>query len=186
MVLTQRRLTLEEFLKLPEEEPALEFAGGEVSQKVSPKGRHSALQAELVERFNRAGRAEKLARAFTELRATFGGRSYVPDVSVYRWGRIPLDEAGRVADDFFDPPDIAVEIVSPEQSVNAQVRRCLWFVANGVGAALLVDPADESVLLFRPGPTPQPLHGPELIEFGDLLPGFQLGVQELFDSLKLA
>ncbi len=154
MALTLRRLTLEEFLKLPEEKPALEFDDGAVIQKVSPKGHHSGLQTELAVRFDRFARPGKLARAFTELRATFGGRSYVPDVSVYRWGRIPVDEAGRVANDFFDPPDIAVEIVSPEQSVNAQVRRCLWFVANGVGVALLVDPADDSVLLFRSGQPP--------------------------------
>jgi len=38
----------------------------------------------------------------------------------------------------------------------------------------------------KSSPAPQPLHGPELIEFGDLLPGFQLSVRELFDSLKLA
>ncbi len=186
MALTQRRgLGLEEFLKLPEEEPALEFEEGMVSRKASPKGKHSGLQAELVERFNRFARPGKLARAFTELRSSFSGRSYVPDVSVYRWERMPVDEAGEVANDFIEAPDIAVEIVSPEQSVNAQVRRCLWFVANGVGAALLVDPADHSVLLFRQGEPPQPLHGSEVIEFGDLLPGFRLGLQELFDSLKL-
>ena len=185
MALTQRRLTLKQFLRLPEEEPALEFEEGTVIQKVSPKGRHSRLQLAIAARFDRFAAPEKMAVTFTELRATFGGRSYVPDVSVYRWARVPVDEAGRVADDFFDPPDIAVEIVSPEQSVNAQVRRCLWFVANGVGAAVLVDPADESVLLFRPGQPPQPLYGPVAIDLGDFLPGFQLGVQELFDSLKI-
>ncbi|MBI2912225.1 MAG: Uma2 family endonuclease [Chloroflexi bacterium] len=185
MALTQRRSTLEEFLKLPEEKPALEFEEGRVVQKVSPKGQHSWVQYALAERLNLFAASGKLARAFPELRATFGGRSYAPDVSVYLWDRIPMDAAGRLANDFFDPPDIAVEIVSPGQSVNAQVRRCLWYVANGVAVALLVDPADESVLLFRPDQPPRPLHGPEAIDLGDLLPGFQLSVQALFDSLKL-
>lgn len=157
MALTRRRLALEEFLKLPEEEPALEFEDGVAAQKVSPKGKHSWVQYAVAEQFNRFAGPSKLARAFTELRATFAGRSYVPDVAVYLWGRIPVDEAGKVGNDFFDPPDVAVEIVSPEQSVNAQVRRCLWYAANGVRLALLVDPADESVLLFRPGQPPQPL-----------------------------
>ena len=52
MAITSTPLTLEQFLALPEEEPPLEFADGVVSQKVSPKTRHSALQAELVERLN--------------------------------------------------------------------------------------------------------------------------------------
>jgi Uma2 family endonuclease len=56
MVVAQRLPTLEQFLCLPERKPALEYGDGVVTRKVSPKGRHSALQDELVERFN-AGRA---------------------------------------------------------------------------------------------------------------------------------
>jgi Uma2 family endonuclease len=125
MAVAPKPLTLEEFIELSEEEPPLEFADGVVTRKVSPKGQHSALQAELVERFNQSARPRKLARAFPELRATFGGASRVPDVAVYRWDRIPRDASGRVANDFSEPPDIAVEIASPEQSANALVRRCL-------------------------------------------------------------
>ena len=185
MAVSQKRPTLEEFLKLPEEEPALEFEDGRVTQKVSPKGRHSVLQGALVKLFDRFAEPRKLARAFPELRATYAGRSYVPDVSVYRWDRIPADDTGKVADDFFEPPDIAVEVVSPEQSVNALVRRCLWYVANGVGVALLVDPADDSVLVFSPEQSPKALHGPDRINLDDILPGFEIAVEQLFDSLRI-
>ncbi len=45
MVVARRRMiTLEEFLALPEEEPALEYADGEVTQKRSPSYRHGRLQ----------------------------------------------------------------------------------------------------------------------------------------------
>ncbi len=185
MVVSPKRMTLEQFLKLPEEEPALEFDDGVVTQKVSPKGQHSILQAELVERLNRFARPLRLARAFPELRATFGGASRVPDVAVYRWDRIPVDARGRVVNDFREAPDIAVEIVSPEQSTNALVRRCLWYVGNGVRIALLVDPADESVLVFRPDQTPQARRGPDQLDLRDVVPDFELTVQELFDSLSL-
>ncbi|MBI2941511.1 MAG: Uma2 family endonuclease [Chloroflexi bacterium] len=186
MAISQRQLTLDEFLKLPEEEPALEFEEGTVTQKVSPKGQHSALQYEVAELFNRFARPRRLARAFPELRVTFAGRSYVPDVAVYRWDRIPVDAAGRVANDFFEPPDMVVEIVSLEQSTNAVVRRCLWYVGRGVSVALLVDPADESVLVFRPGQVPQALRGPDEIDFADILPAFKLPVQALFDALRMS
>lgn len=79
---------------------------------MSPKGRHSVLQSSLAAYVNGFARARKLAFAFTELRATYAGQSLVPDVSVYHWERIPGDEAGRVADDFWEAPDIAIEIVS--------------------------------------------------------------------------
>jgi Uma2 family endonuclease len=123
------------------------------------------------------------AFAFAELRATYGGASHVPDVAVYRWQRIPLDDAGRVRNFFTEPPDLAIEIVSPGQRVNTLVRRCLWYVANGVTVALLVDPDDESVLAFRQEQAPAALRGPDPIAIEEVLPGFQLAAQELFASL---
>ena len=185
MAVSQQRLTLEDFLQLPEEEPSLEFEEGRVTQKVSPKVQHSMVQVALSGFLNSFTRPRKLAIAFTELRTTYSGRSYVPDISVYRWDRIPKTAQGKVASDFRAPPDIAVEIVSPGQSTNALVRRCLWHVENGVGVALLIDPADESVLVFRPGSRPSAVGGAGRIDIEDLLPGFPLTAQELFDSLKL-
>lgn len=134
---------------------------------------------------NRFLQPQKLALAFPELRFTYAGRSYVPDVSLYRWDRIPRDEAGEVANDFFEPPDVAVEIVSPKQSVTALVRRCVWYAANGVAIALLVDPSDRSVLTFRLRRSPEALRGTDRIDLGDLLPDLAFTVQELFDSLRV-
>ena len=180
-----QRLTLAEFLALSEQKPALEFEEGTVTQKVSPKARHSRLQYELSEAFNRFALPRKLACAFPELRTTIGERSYVPDVSVFRWERIPRTPDGELADDVFIPPDIAVEVVSPKQSVNALVRRCVQYLALGVDIALLVDPDDKSVISFRQGTNPVALHGPARIEVDDVLPGFELTVDELFASLRI-
>jgi len=185
MATVPKLLTLEEFLRLPEEEPALEFADGEVTQKVSPQGQHSALQFGIAKIFDRFALPPKLARVFTELRTTFAGASRVPDVSVYRWDRVPLDSKGRVANEFFEPPDLVVEIVSPEQSVTALIRKCLWYVEHGVMIALLVDPDDESVLLFRPNQAPLALRGADRIAVDAVLPGFEHSVAELFASLRM-
>ena len=182
MAISEKRLTLDEFLKLRERKPALEFADGVVTQKPMPKGKHSALQYALAEAINRFALTSKLARAFPELRTTYTGRSYVPDVAVYGRDCIPHDPDGRVADDFFDPPDLAIEIVSPKQSGTALVRKCLWYVENGVLVPLLVDPADESVLLFRLGRATRALRESDRVELGDALPGFALTVADIFGS----
>jgi Uma2 family endonuclease len=185
MTVTQERLSLEQFLELPEEEPALEFEDGVVSQKVSPKGKHSLLQLRIAERINRSTVSAKAAMAFPELRASYAGRSYVPDVSVYRWQRIAVDADGEVADDFIEPPDIAIDVVSPKQGVNRLIRRCLWYIEHGVRIALVIDPADRSVLVFRPGTAPQALHGDDRIELGDVIPDVELTVVELFAFLRI-
>lgn len=184
MAIAQTQQTLERFLELPEEEPPLEFVDGMVRQKVSPKGKHSALQAELVERLNRDARLRQLARAFPELRTTFAGASRVPDVAVYRWDRIPRDASGKIADNFVEPPDIAIEIVSRDQSANALVRRCLWYIAHGVQIALLVDPIDESVLAFRPDEQVIAWRSQDRIDLGNVIPDLELTVEELFASLQ--
>ena len=77
-------ISVEEFLALPEVKPALEYVEGSVTQKVSPKGRHSVLQASLTDTINRIARPNKLALAFPELRFSGMRHSEVPDVSVYR------------------------------------------------------------------------------------------------------
>jgi Uma2 family endonuclease len=185
MAIEEKPLTLEEFLRLPEDKPALEFIDGRVRQKVSPQGWHSRLQVALVEHVNRIAFPERRAFAFPELRVTFAGSSRVPDVSVFRWNRIPKDATGRILNVFLEPPDIVFEIVSPEQSVNALIERCLWFVANGVHMALLVDPDDESVIAFRPEERITVRRGADHIDLGELLPDLDLTVDALFASLRM-
>jgi Uma2 family endonuclease len=184
MAITQRRLTLEEFLSLPEEKPALEYLGGEVTRKVSPKFRHSRLAYKFAELVNGYAEPLQLALAVPELRTTFGGRSPVPDVAVLRWDRIPYDADGNLLDDVFEPPATAVEIVSPGQSVAGLRRKCARYVANGVEIALLMDPSDKSIVDFRPGAAPRRLGLDERIDLDGVLPGFALTPRELFASLR--
>ena len=97
--------TLEEFLKLPETKPASEYIDGQIIQKPMPQGEHSAIQGELTAAINAVLRPRKLARAFPELRCTFGGRSTVRDIAVFTWQRIPRKENGGVANIFAIAPD---------------------------------------------------------------------------------
>ena len=179
-------LTLDQFLALPDVKPALEYEEGRVTQKESPQGQHSRLQSALVTLFDRAG-SPKIALAFPELRTTYTAErhSYVPDVAVYLWARIPRTPDGDVANVFTEPPDIAVEIVSPEQTVAEQTAKCVWYVGHGVRIALVVNPADRSVRLVRPGQAPTVLRGDDQLDFGDILPGFRITVRELFATLRL-
>jgi Uma2 family endonuclease len=180
-----RRMTLDEFLALPEAEPALELSDGVVTQKVAPQGQHVTLQDDFTQRVNAHARPRKLARAYPELRATYAGLSRVPDVAVYLWHRIPRLPNGRVANRFTEPPDIAVEIVSPDQTATDLVSKCIWYVKNGVRIALIADPTRDIVLRFRPDALPDVLTGDDRIDLDEVLPGFELTVNQLFGSLVL-
>ena len=79
-----KRMTLEEFLALPDEKPALEFDGEVVTQKMAPTPDHTELQAIFREAFNDAASEGQLGRAFFELRFRVRRLVRVPDVSYYR------------------------------------------------------------------------------------------------------
>ena len=185
MVVTRQGLTLDEFLALPEEKPALEYVAGVVRQKVSPEILHSLLQLLFCEWVNRFARPQKLAIALPELRTTFGGASHVPDVAVCRWQRIPRDASGRPRGTLREPPVVAVEIASPGQSRPQLREDCEWYVANGVRLALLFYPERQAIGVYVPGAAPRILQGADRLDFGDALPGFGFVVQELFNSVRL-
>ena len=139
-------LTLDAFLQLPETQPASEFINHQVRQKPMPQGEHSTLQSELVNAINAVGKPTQQAYAFPELRCVFGGAAIVPDISVFRWQRIPRTPAGRVANRFETYPDWAIEILSPDQAQTKPLEKLLHCVECGTELGWLIDPSSDSVL----------------------------------------
>ena len=137
-------IALHEFLQLPETKPASEYIDGHIIQKPMPKGKHSRLQLRLCNSVNEQAERPKIASAFPELRCSFGSRSVVPDVAVFKWNRIPFD-AGEVPDDFLLPPDWTIEILSPEQSSNRVIGNILYCLDYGCQLGWLIG---SSVIFF--------------------------------------
>ena len=125
MTIATERLTLEQFLKLPETKPASEYIEGEIIQKSMPKTKHSLLQLRACNKINQVTETPKIAYAFPELRCTFDGRSIVPDISVLLWEQIQFDESGEPLDDVLIAPYWAIEILSPQQSSNRVTKKII-------------------------------------------------------------
>ena len=145
-----KSLRLEDFLKLPETEPAGEFIDGLIIQKPMPQGEHSVFQTELAPAINLVVKPQQIARAFTELRCTFGGRSTVPDISMFRWNRIPRNENGGVTNVFAIAPDWTIEILAPDQSQTKVTKNILHCLKHGTQMGWLIDPDEQSVLVYWP------------------------------------
>lgn len=143
-------LTLEEFLQLPETEPASEYMDGLIIQKPMPQGEHSVIQTELAPAINLIVKPQQIARAFTELRCTFGGRSTVPDIAVFLYGRIPRKENGGVANVFSIAPDWTIEILSPAQSQTKVTKNILHCLKHGTQMGWLIDPDEQSMFVYLP------------------------------------
>lgn len=144
-------IALADFLELPETQPASEYIDGQILQKPMPKGKHSRIQSKLTAFINAVTEPLKSASAFTELRCTFDGRSIVPDIAVFSWERIPKDESGEIADRFLLAPDWVVEILSPDQSHAQLFKKLRHCFQHGTIAGWIIDPANKSVMIYRPG-----------------------------------
>lgn len=147
---TAKTLTLDEFLQLSETKPASEYIDGQIIQKPMPQGKHSTIKGELVPTINAVVKPKRLARAFPELRCTFGTRSTVPDIAVFVWSRIPRDEKGEVANTFPIAPDWTIEILSPDQSQTKVTKNILYCLNNGTKMGWLIDPDEQTVFVYYP------------------------------------
>jgi hypothetical protein len=54
------------------------------------------------------------------------------------------------------------------------VRRSLWYVENGVGVALVIEPEDRSVISFVAGQMPKALTGGDSIDLTSVRPALTL------------
>jgi Uma2 family endonuclease len=184
MIAKSVSLTLEEFLKLPETKPASQYIDGEIIQKPMPKTRHSRLQSKLVETINEVTEAKQIAYAFPELRCTFGDRSIIPDIAVFRWQQIQLDENGEPVDDVLTAPDWTIEILSPEQSSNRVTGNLLHCLKYGCQLGWLIDPDDRSILVFQPQQQPELCHQDDpLIVLPEV--ELKLTAKQVFSWLKM-
>jgi Uma2 family endonuclease len=181
-----KTLTLEEFLKQPETKPASEYIDGQIIQKPMPKGKHSRLQGELVPAINGVVKPQKVACAFPELRCTFRGRSTVPDIAVFVWNRIPLDETGEIANEFSLAPDWTIEILSPGQGHTKVTKNILHCLKHGTQMGWLIDPDEKTIFVYRPKQEIELFDEPdEQLPMPSFSQGLNLTVKDLFDWLLL-
>ena len=178
------KFSLEEFLQLPETEPASEFIDGQIYQKPMPQGKHSRLQTRFSAAINEVGEPQQLACAFTELRCTFGGRSIVPDISIFEWDRIPLDENAEITNKIVIAPDWVIEMLSPEQSSSRVIDKIVFCLNNGTKLGWFIEPQERLIMVFVPHQLPAVKEGEDSLPVLNVLTDWRLSVADVFDLLS--
>ena len=182
----QKNLTLEEFLQLPETQPASEYVNGHITEKPMPQGKHSILQYELASAINNLVKPPKIALAFPELRCTFGARSIVPDLTVFAWERIPIDDQGDIVNHFQLCPDWTIEILSPNQDSGPVTKNILHCLKHGSSMGWLIDPNERNMIVFPRQQQPALLEvNTEILPVPTLVSELELTLGDLFNWLKL-
>ncbi|NJL89351.1 MAG: Uma2 family endonuclease [Coleofasciculaceae cyanobacterium SM2_1_6] len=181
----EKKLSIAEFLQLPETKPATEYIDGRSYQKPMPQGKHSQLQGQLVTAINEVAAKQKTALALPELRCTFDNRSIVADIAIFSWDHIPLDQEGDIADRFNTAPDWVIEILSPDQNQSRVTANILHCLQSNCQMGWLIDPKIKSILVYPRGQQPEFFQEPDqLLPIPDFVPNLRLTVGDLFSLLK--
>jgi len=129
------------------ERPEVEYHNGHPMAKVSPKRRHSLVQANFMRIFERCGRA--LGEIGAEWRFDLGAiddtiTEYLPDVAFISYARLDeLDD--EAAEEPPGAPDVAVEVRSPGDWPAYTKRKIAKYLACGASLVLYVDPATHAI-----------------------------------------
>jgi Uma2 family endonuclease len=158
----------------------MDYYDGRAIQKMSPKLRHSIIQGRMFLKLQAYIESIKDGgAAYPELRCTFRKRSLVFDLAYFRESQIPkLPDDER--DNGTEPPDLAIEILSPGQAVGELRRKFRSAIRGGVGLGWLIDPLHGQILIFRPRQKTIKLAPGGTLSGESTLPGFALPVAEIF------
>lgn len=179
-------ITLAEFLTQPETKPAQEYFDNQIWTKPMPQGQHSRIQLKLTNAINAVTEDCQIALAFPELRCTFAGKSIVPDVAVFTWDKLPVNEDGTIGNTFEIAPDWIIEILSPDQSMSLVTKKIIDCLNHGTKMGWLIDPHLKLIFTYTNDSHPQVFElDNEIISVPSFAENLPITLGEIFGWLQI-
>lgn len=177
---TTKLITADELLLLPDDGYQYELARGELTEKMPPPG---DAHGDVTGRFSFELRSYTRSTGRGVVRDNAGfvlesGPDTVraPDVAWIAPGRISAPIRGYQQ----LTPDLVVEIKSPTDTPAHVAERARMWLDFGASEVWYGDPETTTVTRYRPGQDPEVLGEDDILDGGDLLPGFSVPVWQLF------
>ena len=178
---TKTLLTSEDLWKIVADGSRYELSGGELVPMTPVGWRHGSIVIRLGRWLDQHVDQKGLGVVSTEVgfRLTRNPDTVrAPDVAFVARSRIPK---GSLPEKFVDfPPDLAVEVLSPEDTASEVLRKVEEYLAAGVRLVWVVDPATQRVTIYRSLQDVKILTTEQELDGGAVLPGFRAKVAELF------
>ena len=181
MATSSQIITAEELFRMPSGTHRYELVRGELHTMSPTGGEHGEVVVELtllVAAFIKRNRLGKTLGAETGFLLERNPDTVLaPDFAFVARDRVP---AGGIPRKFVPfPPDLAVEVLSPDDSAPKAKAKAEAWLSHGAGEVWLVDPKKRTVLIHRPAASPLVLTENDSLT-SDLIPGFSCGVNEVF------
>ena len=99
-----------------------------------------------------------------------------PDIAFVRQERLPT---GKLRGFWNGPPDLAIEVLSPDDRPHEIRDRVEEYLSSGVLAVVVVDPEDASVTTHRRLSSPVTAREGDELDLDDVVEGFRCTVREI-------
>ena len=177
-----RPTTREDLERMGSAGERMELIDDELREKAGVSQRHGEIEAQIFSPLsvhilsNKLGRIYPSDTQFTVSRNP--DKILIPDLAFVRADRLPPEgERWRIAG---HAPDLAVEVISPNDSYDEVVEKVELYQQAGVPLVWLVHPRRKSVVVYPLGQPPRTLFETDILDGGEVLPGFALPVAEIF------
>jgi Uma2 family endonuclease len=186
-----RKHSLEDLMRLLDEEPPFELIDGEIVYIAPTKFQHSMVAAAIMMAINNFTKDKGLGEAFIE--TTF----VMPDADDPNWvrgSRVPdvlfinierLASYKSTMPDWEDKPlvlvpDLVVEIVSPTDSYSDIDRKVDGYLRDGVRLVWIIDPKRQRVNVEAVG-RKEGLSSEDVLSGEDVIKGFEMPIAAIFE-----
>ena len=189
MVIEKQFINAERFLELVEqpqyEDRIVELVEGELVEMSKASGKHGQITmrlAVLIANHVYANQLGEVTAAETGFVLDRGpdGRDTIRglDIAYINSSKIP----GSLPDSLLDvPPDLAVEIISPSNQASDIHRKVMQLLKASTSLVWIVYPDSKTVTVHAASGATT-LHENDTLSGGDVLPGFQIRVGDLFPT----
>lgn len=103
-----------------------------------------------------------------------------PDIAYVSRERWPLETSVPIEGDWEVIPDLALEVVSPNDTARAVEDKVDEYFQHGVTQVQVLHPSSQRLYLYRSPNAVQVFMPPQDVTCPELFPGWQLSLQELF------
>lgn len=179
---TTQTMTADEFLAMPDDGWRYELIEG-VPRRMPPTGvEHGSVSSRLIGSLDLFVQPHRLGIVLSsETGFLFQEEPPVvraPDVAFVRAERLPPRSEwqgySRVV------PDLAIEVVSPDDAASAIAEKVSFYLTHGVPLVWVAYPSSREVVVHHRGREPELLDHDAVLDGEDVLPGFRLPVADLF------
>ena len=179
---TVQLVTADELLKMPRDGFRYELVKGELIKMAPPGDEHGIVTVNFFLQLGQHVKLNKLGAVYGEvgfLLASNPDTVRAPDSAFVRRERI--EETGRLKGYRPGAPDLAVEVISPDDTYPEVHKKALEWLAAGTRMVIVFNPRKRNATVYRSRDNITILTEDDVLDIDDVVKGFKVCVKDIFE-----